>query len=278
MNMDMTALADAFSFDRAPVKETTEDEVIRWMEHIAEVSNEKWGTLDKEDGYNCPKCRNRGEFFKVFHTNPETCCFSYPFMSIVPCHCMEKRKVYHRSRMSGLPEGYTFETFRTTLDWQKDMRRLCERYLNDKAWKNGSWLYIGGSIGSGKSHIVSALARELVYERNVHYMNWVRDARQLKAIVNEEPDYSTQLWKLWSAEVLFIDDFFKANTITDADKRLAYDILNERYNSHKPTLFTSELYIDEVPDEAISGRIIERCGDYVMSIGRDEGKDMRRKC
>lgn len=273
--MDVS-LADAFSFNAGPKKqESTEKDVIHMMLNVAKITNEQWGTLDKEDGYNCPKCRNKGEVYKVFRTGADD-VYSYPYMATVPCSCMEQRRSYERSRMSGLPEGYTFETFRAMEDWQRDMKRLCENYINNKAWKaTDNWLYIGGAIGSGKSHIVTALARELVYYKNVVYMNWVRDSRKLKALVNEDVDYSAQIFRLTQAEVLFIDDFFKSNNITDADKRLAYDILNERYNNHLPTLFTSELYMDEIPDEAISSRIFERAKDYMLNVDRADGKNKR---
>ena len=269
-------LADAVSFEHAKDKHIlTEQEVLKVMLNVARQSNQSWGSLDKEDGYNCLTCRNKGEIYKVFHT-PDDACYSYYYMSVVPCKCMEKRQGYQRTRMSGLPEGYTFDTFRTDEDWQRSMRDMCEQYYNERAWKDGKWLYVGGGIGTGKTHIVSALARELVYGQNVVYMNWVRDSRELKAVVNDNLDYSARLYRLINCDVLFIDDFFKSGYITDADKRLAYDILNDRYNNHKATLFTSEMFLDEIPDEALSGRIYERAKDYIIEIARDQTKDQRR--
>lgn len=277
-------LAEAFSFDAPRKKEISREEVRRSMLNICRITNQQWGNLDRDDGYNCPICRNKGEIFKVFTTEGATdkngdpiSPFNYDFTKTVPCSCMEKRRRYERSRMSGLPEGYTFDTFKVDEGWQEDMRALCQRYLTDRAWKDGAWLYMGGAIGSGKSHIVSALARELVYEKNVSYMNWVREARQLKSVVNDNLDYGLLFRRFAYADILFIDDFFKSGYVTEADKRLAYDILNERYNNRKPTLFTSEMFIDEIPDEAINGRIYERAKDYTLEIGRDRDKDMRRR-
>lgn len=52
----------------------------------------------------------------------------------------------------------------------------------------------------------------------------------------------------------------------DADKRLAFELLNSRYNSRRPTLVSSELSIDTVLDwdEAIGSRIYERAKGYVI--------------
>lgn len=274
--LNMSELASAFSFDAPRKKEMSTEEVIQHMLNIARVTNTQWGNLDKEDGYNCPICNNKGEIYKVYMSDKEKTGYEYPYMKTVPCSCMNKRIGYQRSRMSGLPEGYEFGTFRTDEQFHADMKRLCERYFNDNAWKAGDWLYIGGAVGCGKTHIVTALARELVYERNVVYMNWVRDGLNMKSKVTDALDYQTQLRKYTETEVLFIDDFLKGN-IRDADSRLAYDILNERYLAKKPTLFTSELYADEIPDDGVASRIAEMAKNYTLTIKRDKGKDMRRR-
>ena len=67
-------------------------------------------------------------------------------------------------------------------------------------------------------------------------------------------------------EVLYIDDFLKGGD-TDADIRLAYEILNSRYNDRGlRTILSSEMTPEKLlrRDEALGGRIYERARGYVL--------------
>lgn len=266
----------------------TQDEIdmertIASMERIAEITNRQWGKLDIYDGYNCPICRNKGESYIVRNGknmkdkdgNPYP--FNYPQMIAVPCECQQKRLSYQRNRFSGLPEGYDLEGFKIKTDWQQRIYDTAQRYLNNKAYKDGAWLYMGGAVGSGKTHIVTAVARELIYEKNVLYFNWTRDGGEMKrfAMDGDNANYTNRLYRCTAIDVLFIDDFLRGRQATDADYKLAYEILNERYLDKKPTLFTSELMISEITDEAISSRIFERAAKYICSIAREDKRNIR---
>ena len=71
---------------------------------------------------------------------------------------------------------------------------------------------------------------------------------------------------LKKTEVLYIDDFLKGGD-TDADIRLAYEILNSRYNDRGlRTILSSEMTPEKLlrRDEALGGRIYERARGYVL--------------
>ena len=243
----------------------TDDEKAACMLNIARMSNKEYGTLDKQDGYNCPKCLNKG--FRYIVTENKD--FGYLSMTTVPCSCKPKRMEYQRNRASGLPEGYSFESFQVNTDWQREMRDAARRYLDDKAYKSGAWFFAGGEVGAGKTHIVTALAREILYDRDVKFMSWIREAREMKSAIKDgrSEDYDNALWTMTTVDVLFIDDFFKG-VATEADKKLAYDILNDRYNTKSAVLMTSELTIDKLGqiDDSIASRIYERAGEYRVNI------------
>lgn len=253
------------------------------MQRIADITNNQWGKLDLYDGYNCPKCKNKGEFYIVRNTKDlrdkdgNRYPFSYPQTTVIPCECMQKRMSYQRNRFSGLPEGYNFEGFKTNTDWQRRIYNTAQKYLESKAYRDGAWFYIGGAVGSGKTHITTALAKELIYEKNVLYFNWTRDGGELKryAMDGDNANYTNRLYRCTAIDVLFIDDFLRGRQATDADYRLAYEILNERYLQKKATLFTSELMVSEITDEAISSRIFERAKSYICSVARDDKRNMR---
>ena len=241
----------------------TDEEKAASMLNIARLSNAQYGELDKQDGYNCPKCLNKGYRYGVFQNN------NYLSMAMLECSCMAKRREYQRGRASGLPEGYSFESFQVNTDWQREMRDAAKRYLEDKAYKRGAWFFAGGEVGAGKTHLVTALAREILYERDVKFMSWIREAREMKSAIKDgrSEDYDNALYTMTTVDVLFIDDFFKG-VATEADKKLAYDILNDRYNTKSAVLMTSELTINKLGDidDSLASRIYERAGEYRVNI------------
>ncbi len=91
-----------------------------------------------------------------------------------------------------------------------------------------------------------------------------------------------EMKSLKEVDVLYIDDFFKpigGNRPSDADIRLAYEIINARYNRRKITIISSERHISEIAeiDEAIGGRIYEYAKGYTVNIARDTARNYRLK-
>lgn len=112
-------------------------------------------------------------------------------------------------------------------------------------------------------------------------MLWTSEAAKLKACVNDI-DYENLIWPLKSVDVLYIDDLFKptgANSQpTSADIRLAYEIINCRYNAgDKVTIISSERTVSEICDidEATGGRIMEQAGEYCLNVSHDKAKNWR---
>jgi len=59
--------------------------------------------------------------------------------------------------------------------------------------------------------------------------------------------------------------------------RIAFEILNARYNARLTTLISSELDIGELSkvDGAVAGRIKEMSGLFLSNIHSDESRDYR---
>ena len=105
---------------------------------------------------------------------------------------------------------------------------------------------------------------------------------RLKGLVNEE-EYNSCVRGYKECEVLYIDDFFKlgraraAGGPSDADVKLAYQIINARYIARKKTILSSEWLMDELMDfdEATASRIYEMSKGYALQIARDKGRNYR---
>lgn len=213
-------------------------------------------TLEDYDlgGYNCEKCGNTGTI-----TREEN-----GYLYSAECDCMKIRRSMRRIRNSGMTDmlvRYTFDNYQETED-NKEIKSLARKFIGDSGW----W-YIAGQSGSGKTHICTAICSEIIKSGvEVYYMSWRDESVNLKASVNDAEYYNSRMKKLKTVSVLYIDDFLKAGD-TDADIRLAFEILNARYNDRKlRTIISSERDISELfeRDEALAGRIYERAKGYIV--------------
>lgn len=215
-------------------------------------------TLDDYDlgGIDCKKCDNTGALVRLDADGT---------MYARECDCMKRRRSLRRIRSSGMSdmlERYTFDSFETPDSTRKKIKSKAQDYVKAQS----GWFYIAGQSGSGKSHICTAICSELIKQDNdVYYMSWRDDSRKLKASINEV-SYEEEIKKLKRVSVLYIDDFFKGGC-SDADVRLAFEILNYRYNDKKlRTIISSEIDITQLLsiDEALGGRIYERSRGFVL--------------
>lgn len=204
-----------------------------------------------------------------------------------PCSCKKIRRTLlnaEKSGLGGLLNEYTFERFITDLPFQKELYDKARKYLSEDENK---WFSVFGKTGAGKTMICTAICRELLergYE--VRFVNWVEDSRRLKSLVNGQ-EYDALIEPLKNCEVLYIDDFFKADNDTpptNADIKLANELLNHRYNKARKadaickTIISSERALAQIIhyDEAIAGRIAEMSDGYITLL-QDDAINFRLK-
>jgi len=214
------------------------------------------------------------------------------YTGVKECACVKARKAESLIRKSGLGqalEQQTFDAFVTETDVQKTIKEAALGYIaaleahGDAPRK--PWFYIGGNPGSGKTHICTAICGELLKKNmGVRYMQWITEARRLKAYINE-PDFDRLVDEYTDCDVLYIDDLFKMRYMvgqplipTDADVKIAFTILNARYLQDKPTIISSEwdMIRDLLPaDEGVFSRVYERCKEHTLLIPRDARNNYR---
>ena len=210
-------------------------------------------TPSTEELYKCPKCHDTG--YIILQKVP---------LIVEECECHIRKRNLKRLERAGLrelAERCTFESFKTSEPWQEKAKAAALAYLSSP---KGAWFFLCGRSGSGKTHLCTAICKELIDRgKEVFYMKWREEAPELKALVKEPSLYRERIRKLSEVPVLYIDDFFKGS-VTEADINLAYQLLNERYNARRRTIISSERSIEGIGelDEAIAGRIFELSRDY----------------
>lgn len=231
------------------------------------------GFLHLDDGVQCDACRNKGWIAVVRGAE----------FALSPCACKVQRKAVAQMQKSGLKDlvaRYTFDAFTVGTPWHRSMRDKANAFLAS----DSAWYFTGGQVGSGKTHICTAICAELLQRGvGVRYMLWRDESTRLKSIAND-PGYEDAVAEWKTAQALYIDDLFKIMRSdpraapTDADVRLAFEILNYRYNDKRlRTIISSEWMIEELEkfDEGIASRILERSRSCCAEIGRSPGRNHR---
>jgi DNA replication protein DnaC len=225
---------------------------------------------DDGTGIHCAQCLDRG-YIAFLHPDSGT-------FTIRPCKCHGTRLTVRRLQENGIWERAKrcrLDAFHGDTDTRKAMKSKVEQFIADPA---GHWLCLCGQSGAGKTHLCTATFVQLSHKLGLagQYLLWNAGGRQLKAASMEDPG---GLWdKYKTAPLLYIDDLFKgASGPTDADIRLAFELLDYRYNNRLITILSSEMPFPRLmqTDEAIAGRIKELCGPYLVNISPDTTKNYR---
>lgn len=243
----------------------TEKSYIELLQMTADSYNSKPGTLD---GYDCKICKNKGEIAKVVG---EDCVRA-------ECECMKIRDTLDRIRRSGLEELFrksSFKNYECTEKWQQEIMNDAIGFLKDG--KGG--MFMGGQSGSGKTHLCTAVVGGFIKKGlTARYFVWREHSLKLKAIINEK-DYTPAIDDFKKTDVLYIDDLFMQDTITDADIKLAFEIIDYRLRNNLMTIISTNLSLDELLDinEPLGSRIVEMTAAAQIYIKKDRRKNYRLK-
>lgn len=247
-------------------KPMSEEEYVKYQ---TDLYNNSVGDLKYID---CEICKNKGyiqHYGKDFNTY------------LTECECMAKRKSIARLQKSGLGnmiERCTFNSYDVQNLWQKRVKDTALEYIGDTS---GSWLYIGGQSGCGKTHICTAISVALINRgRTLKYEIWRNLFHQLQAVQFDSEKYSDKLRELQNIDVLYIDDFLKCldKSKINTELNFAFEIINARYIADRPTIISSESDINQLNalDNALAGRIVEKAGKFTISISGSD-KNYRLK-
>ena len=238
-----------------------------YAEMKAERYNNSQGNMLYID---CPKCRNKGYIMKLDENF---------FEKLVPCECLKNRLAIENMLESGLGDTIkkcTFSAYKTETEWQSTIKRKALEYLNSE----NNWFYIGGQSGGGKTHICTAISGKLISKgKSLRYVIWRNLFHELQGLQFNDEKYRAKIKELQIVDVLYIDDFMKSldKAKTGTELNFAFEVINARYTANKQTIISSEYLTSELYslDSATAGRIIEKSGEFIVEIERDDHKNYR---
>lgn len=190
------------------------------------------------------------------------------------CKCQSIRDAMGAMDRSGIPPdalaACTWENWRTPENWQRRALAMAQDYVQQIAAGDPSWFIICGTPGCGKTTLCTTIFRAIVEGGKPGlYVSWREFARRAKAVGNDRDDFREETEPLKNTPLLYLDDFWKGE-IRPADVHLAFELINARYISKKPTILSSENTLEAIlrGDEAIGSRLFEMAGGYYMDCSR----------
>lgn len=165
----------------------------------------------------------------------------------------------------------------------------CQKYCDiyKDCFKNGYGIYFYGNCGVGKTHLMACMINEL-NKKNMPCIltNFFEISKIIReAYENKESDNSI-FNKLSTIPFLFIDDLGTESVQKNGQdvwlQEVVYDILNKRYNKNLPTIFSSNLTLDELKENKgllpkTIERIFEMTKNAIISIVDESYRKKERK-
>lgn len=247
------------------------DEINRRYERITDIQCENYNKMQGQaiNGFFCEKCKNKGLIAVKTYRDGD---FKTVF---VPCSCQGRLQAEQNKVRSGFGEiarKYNFENFDMTKEYSKIVIEKAKSNLN----QDFKWFFIGGQVGSGKTHICTAIS-ECLLDRGlkVKYISWRDLMTDLKkGFSGKETFFDFDEFK--RVQILFVDDFLHGKA-TEFELEKAFELIDFRYRSDKKTIISSELLSGEIlaMSESVGSRIIEKAKGCICDIKRDAQRNHR---
>lgn len=153
-----------------------------------------------------------------------------------------------------------FDTFDTSSALRSEANNLANAKKVAQEWaaKPVGWLFIMGDYGTGKTHLAAAIAYDIFERgREARFMSIPDLLDQLRLAFDPSVNarFDKQFNEIVNSSVLILDDLSLASATPWAKEKL-FQIIDKRYLSRKPTVFTSYDTLEET-DQRLATRMAD---------------------
>lgn len=237
----------------------------------------------------CPTCKGAGYYtLDVPIDHPD-------FGVLIPCQCKrleweKKASAQQKSVLDQLATEFgslaqctldNFDVLRplsTPLEWSgrvwsiENQRTALENAfvaMHEYIEEPGSWCFLTGPCGSGKSHLAAAVATVLA--RQGWHVGYASVPSMLDFVRNGFQNQSSQqrIEALQDVDFLVLDDIGTEHLTSWAEETL-FRIINHRYLFQSATFFTSNLFVQDMPERLasrIAGQAFRHNGQIFLPVG-----------
>jgi DNA replication protein DnaC len=171
--------------------------------------------------------------------------------------------------ISGRLREMTFESYRADTQEQDRALTKCREFSGKP---DGTLVLIGG-VGTGKTHLAVAIARETRGTYST-LMRMIRNIRE--SYRHDSPKSEQQLIDWWAECEMLVLDEVGVQHCTEAEQLLAYEILNERYVQELPTVLISNETIAGM-GKILGERVMDRLAETGQVVAFTWSSYRRRK-
>lgn len=188
----------------------------------------------------------------------------------------EREKIARMIGAAGIPERFqdrTLGCFDTTEPGQRDALEFAKKYAEEFSGKHsGRCAIFAGEKGTGKTHLACGIALSIMhrFNRTVVFTSVAKMTRRLREAksFNASENESSVILAYAMPHLLIVDEV-GIQSGTEAEARSMFDVLNERYENRKPTIFLTNLDVAGFR-AAIGDRLFDRLredGGEVIAFG-----------
>lgn len=138
-------------------------------------------------------------------------------------------------------------------DFNEGTANTCREFLKDDDWR---CLAVIGPVGTGKTHLAAAIAREYCARRNAIYTTAYAMSQRVMADRNADH---------FNKNPLLIIDEIGRTFETEAEKTRLFDIINHRYENMMLTVVVGNATLDEVK-KSVGPAIWDRLKENMTAI------------
>ncbi len=195
----------------------------------------------------------------------------------IPCVCQREewqrrrlRRLQNISQLDALQDK-TFETFSLRegeiAPHESASLEAAREAARAFAHQPEGWLLLIGGLGCGKTHLAAAIANERLRRGEPVLFVVVPDLLDhLRATFHPKTSvtYDERFEEIRTAAVLILDDLGAESSTSWAQEKL-YQLINFRYNKRLPTVFTTNLRLEQI-EPRIRSRLLDHTLTHIVHI------------
>lgn len=202
------------------------------------------------------------------------------------CRCRKDKEVTIKLQSANIPldfmgcsvANFDLEVYRDESNKQKAefVKHVANKFIENfnECKSYGKGLYLSSHMtGSGKSRLAVSIANDLIKRLNINvlYTSSINIFTEIKKTFSSNSEYKEhEVIKAYAtAELLIIDDL-GVEKASEWSESIFTQILEERMNNRKLTIFTSNIHIEDLSKRYPNGRVQSRIQKMTFPLAMPE--------